>query len=154
MSGGPAFGRFVLVVFPVQIRAGLEQLSNHFVVPVAGGEHQRRAPVGGECIGIGTLGKQQFDNRRAAFESGIQQRVPAIVVEGGTGLQQLFDDSGVAPQTGQHHCAVTGRIAGIELDAALTDEFGHHFGLLFPGCQNQQGVATLVGGVRVHASGD
>jgi hypothetical protein len=72
MSGGPAFGRFVLVVFPVEIRAGLEQRATTSSWPL------RAANISG----VLRWGPVHWDwhpwqatvrQSPAAFESGIQQ---------------------------------------------------------------------------------
>lgn len=60
-------------------------------VAIAGGKHQRACPAGASASGLAP--RQHIDHAHAAFKGGIEQRVPAVVIE----LAPAFSSSSTTP---------------------------------------------------------
>ena len=83
-----------MIILQIEIGTGLEQAGDDLFVAVAGSEHERRTAVGRQRIGAGALGQQQIDDGAAPLEGSVKHGVPAPVLEGCAGLEQLFGDTG------------------------------------------------------------
>jgi len=66
-------------------------------------------------------------------------------------LEEEFHDARISAQGGQHQGRVTDRVAGVDLHPVLEQRL-HHPGLIFPGRDDEQGVAVRVGDVGVQAT--
>ena len=66
--------RAAVAVLQVDLRAALHQQSDHPLVAVDGGEHQRGAAVAALLVDLRTVLQQQLDHRQVAVQGGAQQQ--------------------------------------------------------------------------------